>query len=66
MEEEFVAAVGILLPSSKLVKDGEGDTFLESVVTFMVNGETNNEAGNLKTEGKIEVLGNVRVGPIFS
>jgi hypothetical protein len=59
MEEEFVAAVGILLPSSKLVKDGEGNTFLERIVAFMVSAETNSEAGNLKTKGKVEVLGNV-------
>jgi hypothetical protein len=59
MEEEFIAAISVLLPASKLVEDGKGNTFFERIVALMVGAETNNEPGNLKTEGKIEILGNV-------
>lgn len=61
VEEQLVTAVGILLPASKFVVDGKGDTFLEAITG--PSGKTDDETITLETKRHVEILGHVRLGP---
>jgi hypothetical protein len=54
VEEELVAAVGVLLPAVQLVVDGERDAFFETVAG--VGGKADGVAFDLQSEGHVEVL----------
>ena len=57
VEDQLVAAVGVFFPSGEFVVDGEGDAFFEAVA--VVACESDDVAGDLETEGDVEVFGDV-------
>jgi hypothetical protein len=59
IEQEFVTAVSILLPTSQFIKNSKRHTLLK--FTVMIGGKANNEPGNLETESLVEIFGNVRI-----
>ena len=61
MEKKFVAAIGVFLPSSKLVINRKRDTFLETLAS--PSRETDDIAIALETERHIEILRDVGFGP---
>ena len=63
VEDQLVAAVGVFLPAGEFVVDGEGDAFFEAVA--VVACEADDVAGDLETEGDVEVFGDVVLGPVF-
>lgn len=54
VEEQLVAAIGVLLPTGQLVVHGKRDTLLETFAS--PSGETNNVAVTLETQGHVEVF----------
>jgi len=64
-EDEFGAAVGVLLPPGELVVDGEGDAFFEEFAVGRGEaGEADEVAFVLEAEGHVEVFGDGGFGPV--
>lgn len=61
VEEQLVAAICVLFPSSKFVIDSERNTLLEAISS--PSCEANNVSIHLQTQGHVKVLGNVRFRP---
>lgn len=61
VEQEFVTAVSVFLPSGKLVVDSERDTFFETVAG--VGAKSDNVTCDLQTERHVEIFGDVGLGP---
>jgi hypothetical protein len=61
MEQQFVAAVSVLLPAIQFVVHCQGNTFFEAIAG--IGAKTNDVTGNLETQRHIEVLRDVRLRP---
>ena len=61
MEEKFIATIGVLLPSSKLVVDSQRDTFFETLAS--PSRKTDNVAIALKAKRHIKILRHVGFRP---
>ena len=61
MKQQFIATVGVFLPSCKFIVDGKGYTFLEAFTS--PSSETDNVAIALQTERHVEIFRDVRLGP---
>jgi hypothetical protein len=63
VEEQLVAAVGVLFPAREFVVDGQGDAFLEALAR--PGGQPDDVAVALEAERHVEVFRHVRLGPEF-
>lgn len=63
MEKQLVAAVRILLPSSKFVVHGKRHALLEAFAS--PGRKTDDVAVDLETQRHVEIFGNVGLGPEF-
>jgi hypothetical protein len=63
MEDKFIAAVGVLLPTRKFIVDGERNAFFVAVPS--ISRKTDDVTVGLQTEGHIEIFRNGVLGPVL-